>query len=73
MPRLPSASGAEARAVFERAGWRLVRQTGSHMIMTKPGAVTVLSIPNHNALARGTLRALIRQAGLDVEDFIRLR
>ena len=42
------------------------------MIMTKPGETAVLSVPNHRELKRGTLRGLIRNAGLDVETFMTL-
>jgi len=40
------------------------------MVMTKPGAVATLSIPEHSLVARGTLRALIGRAGLTIEEFL---
>ena len=40
--------------------------------MTKLGETVVLSVPNHRELKRGTLRGLIRKAGLDVETFVGL-
>jgi hypothetical protein len=43
------------------------------MILTKPGSFVSLSIPDHRELAPGTLRKLIRLAGLTVEEFLRLR
>ena len=72
MVRLPVISGRDAVRAFERDGWRPVRQTGSHIIMTKRGVAVVLSVPNHRQLKRGTLRGLIRKAGLDVADFAAL-
>ena len=72
MARLPVVSGEDAIRAFERDGWRLIRQSGSHIIMTKPGIGVVLSIPDHRELKRGTLRELIRKAGLDVGDFLAL-
>lgn len=69
MPELPVASGQEARRAFERRGWIFRRQAGSHMILTKSGSITSLSIPDHRELAPGTLRKLIRLAGLTVEEF----
>lgn len=69
MPDLPVLSGQEARRAFERLGWIFRRQTGSHMILTKPGSIASLSIPDHRELAPGTLRKLIRLAGLSVEQF----
>lgn len=57
---------------FERAGWRRVRQAGSHVILTKQGVPSTLSIPNHRTLKRGTLRRLMRNAGLTVDEFLEL-
>ncbi|MCX5656285.1 MAG: type II toxin-antitoxin system HicA family toxin [Planctomycetota bacterium] len=72
MPKLPVISGAEAVKAFERAGWRQDRQRGSHVIMLKPGQIASLSIPQHRELAPGTLRSLIRAAGMSVEEFASL-
>ena len=69
MTRLPVVSGGDAVRALEEDGWRLVRQRGSHMIMTKPGVAVVLSIPNQRELRSGTLRGLIRKSGLGVEEF----
>jgi predicted RNA binding protein YcfA (HicA-like mRNA interferase family) len=70
--RLPVISGAEAVRAFERDGWRFDRQMGSHAILLKPGHVATLSIPQHRELAPGTLRSLIRVAGLTVDEFVAL-
>jgi len=72
MPGLPVISGAEAVRAFERAGWRQDRQHGSHIVMIKPGHIASLSVPQHRELAPGTLRALIRAAGMSVEEFTAL-
>jgi len=72
MPKLPVLSGGEAVKKLERAGWRVVRQKGSHVVMLKTGSIASLSIPQHKELAPGTLRSLIRSAGLSVEEFIQL-
>ena len=69
MPELPVVRGKHARRAFERLGWVFRRQTGSHMILTKAGSVASLSIPDHRELAPGTLRKLIRAAGITVEEF----
>ena len=71
MPELPVVSGKEARRVFERAGWEFRRQHGSHMILVKRGSLVSLSVPDHRELAPGTLRKLIRLAGMTVDDFVR--
>ena len=72
MARLPAISGAEAVRRLERAGWRRDRQRGSHVVMLKAGEIASLSIPQHRELAPGTLRALIRAAGMTVEQFVEL-
>ncbi len=70
MPPLPVIGGREAVRVFERFGWQIARQRGSHIIMTREGATVTLSVPDHKELDRGTLRSLIRAAGLTVEEFV---
>jgi predicted RNA binding protein YcfA (HicA-like mRNA interferase family) len=72
MPKLPVVSGAEAVKAFERAGWRNDRQRGSHIVMLKFGEIASLSIPQHRELAPGTLRSLIRAAGMSTEEFNKL-
>lgn len=72
MPKLPLISGAEAVKALQKAGWRVDRQRGSHVVMLKPGQIASLSIPQHRELAPGTLRSLIRAAGLTVEAFAEL-
>ncbi|HDL19897.1 MAG TPA: type II toxin-antitoxin system HicA family toxin [Nitrospirae bacterium] len=62
-------SGAEAVRKFQRAGWMVVRQKGSHVMLIKPGYQWTLSIPQHSELGPGLLRKLIRQAGITVEEF----
>ena len=62
-------SGAEVVKRLRRAGWKVDRQKGSHVMMTKPGYQYTLSIPQHPELGAGILRGLIRQAGLTVEEF----
>ena len=72
MGRLRNISGKEAVKAFQKAGWQPVGQVGSHLVMTKPGIRVNLSIPQHRELSIGTLRALIRNAGLTVEEFLKL-
>ena len=72
MARLPSVSGRQAVSAFERAGFRVRRQRGSHIVMAKAGYSENLSVPDHRAAKPGTLRALIRKAGLSVDEFVEL-
>jgi predicted RNA binding protein YcfA (HicA-like mRNA interferase family) len=69
MPKLPVISGADAVKAFRKAGWRVDRQRGSHVVMLKEGSDVSLSVPQHREIAPGTLRSLIRSAGLTVEEF----
>jgi len=69
MIRLPIVSGKEAVHAFKRAGWELSRREGSHIILTKTGMIATLSVPDHKEIKRGTLRSLIRKAGLTVDEF----
>jgi len=70
MATLPALSGKEVVRVFESFGWRMARQKGSHIVMIKENQVATLSIPNHNEVAKGTLRSLIRSADLTIDQFI---
>ena len=70
MPALPVLSGRKAVRVFENLGWQVARQRGSHIIMVKDGEIATLSIPDHKEVAKGTLRSLIRTAGITVDEFI---
>ncbi|MBI4832476.1 MAG: type II toxin-antitoxin system HicA family toxin [Candidatus Lindowbacteria bacterium] len=67
--RLKLCSGAEAVKKFQRASWRISRQKGSHMMMTKEGYEYTLSIPLHPGLGPGILRKLLKQANVSVEKF----
>lgn len=70
MPPIPSMKSRDVVKAFEKHGWRAVRQRGSHIIMIKTGEIASLSVPNHNPVAKGTLRSLIRSANLTVSEFL---
>ena len=72
MGRLGNISGKEAAKAFAKAGWQSIGQVGSHLVMVKPGVRVNLSIPQHKELSVGTLRVLIRNAGLSVDEFLSL-
>jgi predicted RNA binding protein YcfA (HicA-like mRNA interferase family) len=71
--KLPVVSGMQAVKAFRRMGYEADVQEGSHVILrhSKPPHRR-LSVPNHKQLAKGTLRALIRDAGLTVQEFAAL-
>lgn len=70
MTKLPRVSGVEAIKAFGRLGWRVARQRGSHVTLVKEGTQLILTVPLHSELDRGTLRRLIRDAGVTVEEFV---
>lgn len=72
MPTLPVLSGREVVKAFERGGWTVARQRGSHIILIKAGEMATLSVPDHKEVARGTLRSLVRASGMSVEVFLDL-
>lgn len=71
MPPLPVISGDTCIRALERAGFAVARQSGSHVTMrrTDPAPTITVIVPRHKTLDRGTLRGIIRQAGLAVEEF----
>jgi predicted RNA binding protein YcfA (HicA-like mRNA interferase family) len=71
MPSLPSASGRKVVRAFQALGWQVARQRGSHIILVKDGQSATLSVPDHKEVAKGTLRSLIRAAGITVNEFVR--
>lgn len=73
MPKLPVVSGIEIVKALVKVGYEVDHQTGSHMILRqKEPPHRRLTVPKHRELAKGTLRAIIRQAGLTVEEFVEL-
>lgn len=71
MTGIPSLSGREEVRVFTNLGWEVARKRGSHIIMTKENHMATLSVPEHKEIAKGTLRSLIRSAGLTVYEFVK--
>ncbi len=72
MSKLPVISGAECVRVLDRIGFVVDRQRGSHIILVREDPRTTVSVPDHKELDRGTLRAIIRQVNLSVDEFVEL-
>jgi predicted RNA binding protein YcfA (HicA-like mRNA interferase family) len=70
MSKLPVISGRECVRALERAGFYFKRQTGSHIILRRDDPFAQVVVPDHRTLDRGTLRAIIRQTGLSVDEFV---
>jgi predicted RNA binding protein YcfA (HicA-like mRNA interferase family) len=72
MAKLPICSGQEVIKAFQKAGWNIDRQKGSHVSLVKKGSALILTIPLHDQIGRGLLRRLIRDAQMTVEEFVDL-
>lgn len=73
MAKLPTdLSGREVRAALERAGFIFRRQAGSHMILRRVEPYARAVVPNHKQLRAGTLRRIITDAGLTIDEFLQL-
>lgn len=68
MARLPRLSGRRVVKVFQSLGWEVARRS-NHIILIREGQAETLSVPDHKEVAAGTLRSLIRAAGLTVAEF----
>jgi predicted RNA binding protein YcfA (HicA-like mRNA interferase family) len=72
MSKLPVISGNECVKALKKIGFTIDRQRGSHIILVCEDPRITISVPDHKELDRGTLRSIIRQAGLTVDEFIDL-
>ena len=68
MPKLPRVSGAGPARTFQRLGFEIARQKGSHIVMRRGASGCV--VPNHRELKAGTLAGALRQAGVTADEFI---
>ncbi len=72
MNGLPRISGRECVKTLAKVDFYLKRQRGSHMILRRDNPFAQVVVPDHKELDRGTLRSIIRQAQLGVNEFIEL-
>ena len=73
MAKFPTdVSGAELRAALERAGFVFRRQKGSHMILRRDQPYGRAVVPNHKQLRIGTLRRIMADTGLSLEQLLTL-
>ena len=70
MSKLPVVSGRQLCKILEKISYFVDHQTGSHIILRhKDPPHRRLTVPDHKEIAKGTLRAIIRQAGLTMSEF----
>jgi len=72
MSNLPRISGRECAKALNAVGFYLKRQDGSHLVLRRDDPFAQVVVPDHKELDRGTLRAIIRQTGLSVDEFVGL-
>ncbi|MCC5628104.1 type II toxin-antitoxin system HicA family toxin [Nostoc sphaeroides CHAB 2801] len=72
MSKLPSISGRDCAKALEKVGFYEKRRQSSHIILRRDEPFAQVVVPDHQELAKGTLRAIIRDADLSVEEFIAL-
>ena len=61
-------NGAQAARALQRLGFVVQRQTGSHLILRRETRTVV--VPQHKPIKPGTLKGVIEQAGLTVQEFV---
>jgi predicted RNA binding protein YcfA (HicA-like mRNA interferase family) len=72
MSKLPRISGRVCAATLGKAGFQIKRQHGSHVILRRDVPFAQVVVPDHKELDTGTLRSILRQAGLSSDEFIAL-
>ncbi len=72
MSKLPIISGSDCIKALGKIGFYPKRREGSHIILRRDNPFTQTVVPDHQTLDRGTLRAIIRQTGLSIDEFIKL-
>jgi len=72
MPKVPLVSGKEAVKALQRLGFEFIRQKGSHAILQRqtPDGTRGCVVPMHLEIQPGTLRGILKQAGVDLDTFL---
>ncbi|HEY5550487.1 MAG TPA: type II toxin-antitoxin system HicA family toxin [Opitutaceae bacterium] len=70
MSKLPQVSGADLVRALTKLGFAIKRQHGSHIILRRDNPFAQTVVPNHRQIDRGTLRAILRQSDVTVEQLL---
>ncbi len=71
--RLPSVRPDDVIRALKREGWEIKRRRGSHVVLRRRGHPLLVTVPMHRRdVPKGTLRAIITDAGMTVEEFVKL-
>jgi predicted RNA binding protein YcfA (HicA-like mRNA interferase family) len=71
-PKYPVLRPQEIITALKKAGFREVAQKGSHLKLKKENPTRIVVVPMHEEVARGTLKSILEQAGISLEEFLKL-
>ena len=74
MPKMPRISGKELVKILALFGFVEIRQKGSHVVLkrkTEDGEIGTV-VPMHKELAEGTIRGILKQSQIDIDEFLKL-
>jgi predicted RNA binding protein YcfA (HicA-like mRNA interferase family) len=72
LPKLPVLSADKVVKALKKAGFKIVRQSGSHIHLWNEDSRSLVTVPNHPKLAKGTLISIFKQSKIDRDDFLKL-
>jgi len=72
LTKLPVVSGKQCVKALAKVGFLFKRQEGSHMVLRREDPFCQVTVPDHKDLDRGTLRGILKQAGISPEEFQRI-
>ncbi len=72
MSKLPTISGKDCIKVLQKVGFYQKRRESSHVILRRDDPFAQIVVPDHQELAKGTLRSIIRDVDLSIDEFIEL-
>ena len=70
MPKLPVLSAKQVIKALERMGFKIARQSGSHIHLWNDQRRILVTVPNHKELAKGTLNGIIKQSKMNRDEFL---
>lgn len=70
MSRIPVVSGKKCVKILEKFGFVVYRQRGSHVTLVRDNPPNQTTVPLHKQLDRGTLKAILKQTNVGLEEFI---
>ena len=72
MAKLPVVSADKVIKALKKADFRVIRQSGSHIHLWNDESRTLVTVPNHPELAKGTLNSIIKQSKMGRDEFLKL-